>query len=488
MWHAGLGDRRRRASGSSCSTAPPPTRPPADNPGLLPEQILGPVVNFVDAARPLVSALGPRQLPSGSWSRPQDHPAHPGRRAVGGEDRARRPQDDRSARSPSPPRPTAATSTSPARTSTGRSRRSWTSSSTTSPASTRSRPRRPPSRRSDAGATAGPTIPTDAATAAAVAAALWAAAGDRVHRHARARAALIAVCRPDMLGIVGPLFAAGQPAERPVDRVHRQRVRHRRDGRDLRDPGRTSPPGSRRQDACSCSPPPPSRSTRTASARCRSSSRRVLGVQVAYAGYFADAGHAGHRHPEDRQDAMTPTNVERLDAPNQQVVRPDGSGPADEGEGGSRRRRPKPNELDAMTKAELLGRGRAAAASRSTRRRPRPRSGRPSRPADGLRHRRRARCSAADHRHRGEHRRRCRRAWTPRPRRSTTPSTGSSPSRRTIRSPTGSTSCAASSGGRPTTPRSGSSASTRPPYGRRATRSCRHRSALIPLKQQWGVA
>src|SRR4029077_3954756 len=28
-----------------------------DNPGLLPEQILGPVVNFVDVSRPLISAL-----------------------------------------------------------------------------------------------------------------------------------------------------------------------------------------------------------------------------------------------------------------------------------------------------------------------------------------------------------------------------------------------------------------------------------------------
>jgi HK97 family phage major capsid protein len=43
----------------------------ADNPGLLPEQILGPVISFVDAARPLVSALGARQLPGGSWSRPK---------------------------------------------------------------------------------------------------------------------------------------------------------------------------------------------------------------------------------------------------------------------------------------------------------------------------------------------------------------------------------------------------------------------------------
>jgi HK97 family phage major capsid protein len=42
----------------------------ADNAGLLPSQILGPVLNFVDEARPVVSALGARQLPSGSFSRP----------------------------------------------------------------------------------------------------------------------------------------------------------------------------------------------------------------------------------------------------------------------------------------------------------------------------------------------------------------------------------------------------------------------------------
>ena len=31
---------------------------------------MGPVVNFVDESRPLVTALGPRNLPSGAWSRP----------------------------------------------------------------------------------------------------------------------------------------------------------------------------------------------------------------------------------------------------------------------------------------------------------------------------------------------------------------------------------------------------------------------------------
>lgn len=40
----------------------------ADNPGLLPERIVGPVVNFVDASRPLVSAIGPQDLGSGSWA------------------------------------------------------------------------------------------------------------------------------------------------------------------------------------------------------------------------------------------------------------------------------------------------------------------------------------------------------------------------------------------------------------------------------------
>jgi hypothetical protein len=46
---------------------------------------------------------------------------------------------------------------------------------------------------------------------------------------------------------------------------------------------------------------------------------------------------------------------EQYDAPNQQVVRGDGSGPADEGEGGSPLAE-QPSELDGMTKDELLDR------------------------------------------------------------------------------------------------------------------------------------
>jgi hypothetical protein len=42
-----------------------------DNPGLLPERLITPILSSLDFARPLVGALGPQQLPSGSWSRPR---------------------------------------------------------------------------------------------------------------------------------------------------------------------------------------------------------------------------------------------------------------------------------------------------------------------------------------------------------------------------------------------------------------------------------
>ena len=40
----------------------------ADNPGLLPETIVGPLVNFVDTSRPIVSVIGPQDLGTGSWA------------------------------------------------------------------------------------------------------------------------------------------------------------------------------------------------------------------------------------------------------------------------------------------------------------------------------------------------------------------------------------------------------------------------------------
>jgi HK97 family phage major capsid protein len=43
----------------------------SDNLGVIPDPIVGEVVNFIDAARPLVSFLGPRDMPSATWYRPK---------------------------------------------------------------------------------------------------------------------------------------------------------------------------------------------------------------------------------------------------------------------------------------------------------------------------------------------------------------------------------------------------------------------------------
>jgi len=73
MWRGGLGDEdakgRLHRWGHEHRAASHETT--SDITGLLPAPILGPVIQFIDAARPLVGALGPRQLPSASFSRPK---------------------------------------------------------------------------------------------------------------------------------------------------------------------------------------------------------------------------------------------------------------------------------------------------------------------------------------------------------------------------------------------------------------------------------
>jgi HK97 family phage major capsid protein len=41
-----------------------------DNPGVIPDPILGSVINFIDAARPIVNAIGPQVLTTGTFHRP----------------------------------------------------------------------------------------------------------------------------------------------------------------------------------------------------------------------------------------------------------------------------------------------------------------------------------------------------------------------------------------------------------------------------------
>lgn len=42
----------------------------SDNLGIVPDPIVGDVINFVNSARPLVNAIGPRPMPSSTWHRP----------------------------------------------------------------------------------------------------------------------------------------------------------------------------------------------------------------------------------------------------------------------------------------------------------------------------------------------------------------------------------------------------------------------------------
>jgi HK97 family phage major capsid protein len=69
-WKAGLGaeEATRRLEIFNRAAAHQTT---TDNPGLLPEQIIGPIVNRIDAARPVVAALGPNQLSTGTLNRPR---------------------------------------------------------------------------------------------------------------------------------------------------------------------------------------------------------------------------------------------------------------------------------------------------------------------------------------------------------------------------------------------------------------------------------
>jgi HK97 family phage major capsid protein len=43
----------------------------SDNLGVVPDPIIGDVINFIDAARPAVTFLGPRDMPSATWYRPR---------------------------------------------------------------------------------------------------------------------------------------------------------------------------------------------------------------------------------------------------------------------------------------------------------------------------------------------------------------------------------------------------------------------------------
>ena len=72
-----------------------------DNPGVIPDPVIGGLINFIDAARPIASFLGPQTLDAGTCATARMSPSTPtvarqadGRRGRRREGRARLPEDD----------------------------------------------------------------------------------------------------------------------------------------------------------------------------------------------------------------------------------------------------------------------------------------------------------------------------------------------------------------------------------------------------------
>ena len=206
VWRAGLGieeasqrlDVYQRAAAHQ--TTP-------DNPGLLPEKILGPVISFVDESRPLVSALGPRDLPSGSWSRPTIT-----QHTLVGEQTAEK--TELASRKMIIGKVPVEASTYGGYVNVSRQNIDWSQPAVMDIVINDLAGQYAIQTETAAGAAvvaaagAGPTIAD--ASAAAVAAALWEAAG-AVYAAMPGAGRLLIVCSPDVLGLIGPLFAPINP-------------------------------------------------------------------------------------------------------------------------------------------------------------------------------------------------------------------------------------------------------------------------------------
>ena len=180
-----------------------------DNPGLIPTKVVEPLINFVDATRPLVTAIGATDLGDGAWSyaRITQHTQ------VG-------PQAGEKTELPSRVlkvtlTPIAAptyggyvniSKQNIARTNPGIVDQVLNDLSGQYAIATEAAA----AVDVEAAATAGPTIPTGA-DALDISKALWTAAG-QVYSAAKGQGRVIIAVSPDMLGYIGPFFPAINPA------------------------------------------------------------------------------------------------------------------------------------------------------------------------------------------------------------------------------------------------------------------------------------
>ena len=181
----------------------------ADNPGLLPETIVSPLVNFIQVARPLINTIGVTDLGSGAWSyaRVTQH-TQVGKQAGEKTELASRKM---------------LVTKTPlgADTFGGYVNVSKQDINRSSPAILdmviNDLAEQYAIETEDetgtvltAAATAGPVIPTGPATPAVVAGAIWSAAGS-VFAATKGQGTTVVAVSPDMLGLIGPIFPPVNP-------------------------------------------------------------------------------------------------------------------------------------------------------------------------------------------------------------------------------------------------------------------------------------
>jgi HK97 family phage major capsid protein len=208
-WRAGLGadsDAAKRIEVFNRAAAHQTT---GDNPGLLPQQILEPVLNWVDQSRPLVNALGPRNLPSGAWSRPRVT-QHTAVAPQAGE------KQELTSRKMIIGMVPVTAQTYGGYVNVSRQNIDWTQPSIMDLVINdlagvyAQETEKALAAAVDAATTAGPVIPTGPTTGAAVSAAIWTAVGS-VYAATKGAGRVIIACSPDMLGLLGPLFPPVNP-------------------------------------------------------------------------------------------------------------------------------------------------------------------------------------------------------------------------------------------------------------------------------------
>jgi len=181
----------------------------ADNPGLLPETIVSPLVNFIEVARPICATLGPTDLGSGAWAYARVTQHTQVTKQVG-------------EKTELASRKMLVTKTPlGADTFGGYVNVSKQDINRSSPAIldmvisdlAEQYAIETEEEAADvlwAAAVAGPVIPTGPATALAVAQAIWTAAG-QVFAATKGQGRTVVAVAPDMLGLIGPIFPPVNP-------------------------------------------------------------------------------------------------------------------------------------------------------------------------------------------------------------------------------------------------------------------------------------